>query len=214
MKPLHLLWLLFPMAALLLHFSQGETWLAREKAGALRKAALIEERNGRTRSARKLYQNALDATHPGDSPLRTRLRIDVARTSILSGEAFEGTEQMERFLAQRSFKNIPRELRREAVAIQALGLYFAAYALRLDNNESTMWTEEAQQARTLFAGLYRDATQAGAPKEAAIYARNLEASIQLQRFKQAEIALNPPPPASLAARDNSVFRKKLERMER
>lgn len=211
---LQLLWALYPFAALLLHFTVGERWRAAENATSLRSEALSFEQKGNLQKAALLYGAAGKAALPYDLPLRARLKIDAARVAILLGEPFQGVEQMEKLLAEPSAKTLPGLLRSEANAICALGLYYAAYALRLDKNEPELWQQEAADARAIFLKLHENALRLNRPDEAAFYGRNLEAAIRLQREKLAEIAVNPPPPASLAARDRSVFVKKMERMEK
>ena len=212
--PLLLVWCLYPLSVLLLHFTQGERWRAAEGALFSRTQALVFEQEGRLQKAAQCYRTAEAALLPDDLPGRARLKIDAARVAILQGEAFEGVENMERLLAPSHGKALPKPLRTEANATRALGLYYAAYALRLDNNEPDLWQQEAAEARAIFLKLHEQARRSNLPDEAALYGRNLEAAIRLQRGKLAEIAVNPPPPASLAARDRSVFHKKMERLER
>jgi hypothetical protein len=185
-----------------------------EASKRLRQKALETELAGNLQQAGKLYSKAAEAVDREDFKLRARLRIDAARTAILQGEAFEGIAQMERMLTQKEARKLTGLLQSEARATCALGLYYAAYALRLDNPQPEMWKQEALEAHTLFRELYEDAVRKGRENDATFYARNLEACIILERSKLAEIAINPPPPAALAARDKSIFQKKLDRLER
>ncbi len=212
--PLLLVWCLYPLSVLLLHFTLGERWRAAEGSLFLRTQAIGFEQEGRFQKAAQCYKSAEEAALADDLLLRARLNIDEARVSILQGEAFEGVERMEQLLATHPGKSLPRKLRAEANATCALGLYYAAYALRLDNNEPDLWQQEAAEARAIFLRLHEQARRSNLSEEAALYGRNLEAAIRLQRGKLAEIAVNPPPPASLAARDRSVFHKKMQRLER
>jgi hypothetical protein len=211
---LQLLWCLYPFAVLVLHFTIGEGWRAAEKATFLRSEAVSFERDGNLQKAAAAYTAAGKAALPTDILLRARLKIDTARVAILLGEPFEGVAQMERMLADPSAKTLPGTLRAEANATCALGFYYAAYALRLDNNEPALWQQEAADARAIFLKLHEKALRRNQAEEAAFYGRNLEAAIRLQRAKLAEIAVNPPPPASLAARDRSVFHKKMDRLRK
>jgi hypothetical protein len=212
--PLLLVWCLYPLSVLLLHFTLGERWRAAEGALSLRTRAIGFEQEGRLQKAASCYKSAQEAALVDDLLLRTRLNIDEARVAILQGEAFEGVERMEQLLSNHPGKSLPRSLKAEANATCALGLYYAAYALRLDNNEPDLWQQEAAEARAIFLRLHEQARRSNLPEEAALYGRNLEAAIRLQRGKLAEIAVNPPPPASLAARDRSVFHKKMQRLEK
>ena len=209
-----LVWCLYPLSVLLLHFTWGERWRAAEEALFSRAEALGFEQEGRLQRAAQSYRTAEAASLPDDLSGRARLKIDAARVAILQGEAFEGVEKMERLLTPSPGKLLPKPLRTEANATRALGLYYAAYALRLDNNEPDLWQQEAAEARAIFLKLHEQARRSNNTEEAALYGRNLEAAIRLQKGKLAEIAVNPPPPASLAARDRSVFHKKMERLER
>lgn len=214
MRALQLVWLLCPLFAVLFHFTSGETLLYAEASGALRKQAFAAEQSGRFQKARQLYSQAENAAFPTDFARRAQLHVDTARCSILLGDAFEGIQMMERLIAQPSSRALPKTLKLGARATCALGLYYAAYALRLDNPAPEMWQQEAAEARELFRKLHVEAMRAGLERESLLYARNLEATIQLERNKLGEIALNPPPPASLAARDKNIYRKKLDRIER
>lgn len=209
-----LVWCLYPLSVILLHFTQGERWRGAENALSLREQALGFERDGSFQKAAVYYKKAEEAALVDDRPLRARLQIDSARVAILQGEAFEGIEKMERLLSSHTGKALQRPLRAEANATWAIGLYYAAYALRLDNNEPDLWRQEASDAQAIFHKLHEQACRSNLPEEAALYGRNLEAAIRLQREKLAEIAVNPPPPASLAARDKSLFHKKMARLER
>ena len=209
-----LVWCLYPLSALLLHYTMGERLRALEGALFFRTQAVLFEKEGRLQNAALWYRNAEAAVHPSDLSVQARLLIDAARVAILQGEAFEGVEKMDRLLNAMPGKTLPKPLRAEANATRALGLYYAAYALRLDNNEPDLWQQEAAEARAIFLRLHEQARRSNLPEETALYGRNLEAAIRLQREKLAEIAVNPPPPASLAARDRSVFHKKMERLEK
>jgi hypothetical protein len=199
-----LVWCLYPLSALLLHYTMGERLRALEGALFFRTQGVLSEKEGRLQNAALWYRNAEAAVHPRDLSVRARLLIDAARVAILQGEAFEGVEKMERLLNALPGKTLPKPL----------GLYYAAYALRLDNNEPDLWQQEAAEARATFLRLHEQARRSNLPEETVLYGRNLEAAIRLQREKLAEIAVNPPPPASLAARDRSVFHKKMERLEK
>lgn len=212
--PLLLLWCIYPLCVLLLHFTLGERWHAAEKAVALRKQAANFERDGRFLMASQFYKAAGEAALPDDLPLRNRLKIDSARVAILQGEVFESVEKLERLLASPAGKTLSKTLRAEANATCALALYYAAYALRLDNYQPELWQQEASDARAIFLTLYEQARHSNLAEASAFYGRNLEAAIRLQKQKLAEIAVNPPPPASLAARDRSIFRKKMERLQK
>jgi hypothetical protein len=212
--PVLLLWCIYPLSALLLHTSVGERWQSAEKATLLREQGLALEQSGELYSAGNHYSAAEECARSAGISLQARLAIDLARLAIAQGFVFEGIEKMERLLAAHQGKSLPSPLRAEANATCAMGLYYAAYALRLDNNAPELWQPEATEARSIFLKLYEQARRLNHPEEIALYGANLEASIRLQREKLAEIAVNPPPPASLAARDKSVFRKKMERLER
>jgi hypothetical protein len=212
--PVLLLWCMYPLSVLLFHTSVGERWQSAEKAMLLREQGLALEQSGELYSAANHYSAAEEYAHSADVALRARLAIDLARLAIAQGFVFEGIEKMERLLAASHDKSLPSPLRAEANATCAMGLYYAAYALRLDNNAPELWQPEAAEARSIFLRLYEQARRLNQPEEIALFGTNLEASIRLQREKLAEIAVNPPPPASLAARDKSVFRKKMERLER
>jgi hypothetical protein len=209
-----LVWCLYPLSVLLLHFTMGEGWRGSENALLLRSQAIDFERDGRLQKAALYYKTAEEAVSADNLPLRARLKIDEARVAILQGEAFEGIEKMETLLAAHHGKALQRTLRAEANATWAIGLYYAAYALRLDNNEPDLWRKEASDAQAIFNKLHEQARRSNLTEEAALYGRNLEAAVRLQREKLAEIAVNPPPPASLAARDKSLFHKKMARLER
>jgi hypothetical protein len=209
-----LIWCLYPLSALLLHFTLGERWRGAEQALSLRQQAVAFERDGRLQKAALYYKTAEGAALVDDLPLRARLKIDAARVAILQGEAFEGIERMEQLLSAHPGKALQRTLRAEANATWAIGLYYAAYALRLDNNEPDLWRQEASDAQAIFHKLHEQARRSNLTEEAALYGRNLEAAVRLQREKLAEIAVNPPPPASLAARDKSLFHKKMARLEK
>jgi hypothetical protein len=209
-----LLWCIYPLSVLLLHFTRGERWHAAEGAMSLRTQGSLFEKEGRLQKAAECYKAAEQATLSEDLPLRTRLRIDAARVAILQGEVFEGVEKMERLLASNQAKALPGTLRSEAKATCALGLYYAAYALRLDNNWPEFWQQEVADATAIFLSLYEQALRANLQEETALHGRNLEAAIRLKKDKLADIAVNPPPPVSLAARDRSIFRKKMERLQK
>jgi hypothetical protein len=207
-------WCLYPLSILLIHFTKGERWRAAERAVALREKGTALEREARFAEAAQYYKSAEDAALADDVPLKSRLKIDAARVAILKGEVFEGVEKMERLLASNSGKSLPKALRAEMNATCALGLYYAAYALRLDNYQPALWQREAADARAIFSSLHEEAMRSNSPAETALHSRNLEATIRLQREKLAEIAVKPPPPASLAARDRNIFRKKMERVRK
>jgi hypothetical protein len=209
-----LVWCLYPLSVFLLHYTMGERLRAMESAMFSRTQAVVFEQEGRLQNAAWWYRRAEANAHSEDLPARARLMIDAARVAILQGEAFEGVEKMEQLLAASPGKALPKPLRAEANATRALGLYYAAYALRLDNNEPDLWKQEAAEARAVFLRLHEQARRLNLPQETILYGRNLEAAIRLQREKLAEIAVNPPPPASLAARDRSIFHKKMERLEK
>jgi hypothetical protein len=209
-----LLWCLYPLSILLIHFTRGERWRAAERAVALRDQGITLERAGRFPEAAQCYKAAEENALADDVLLRSRLKVDTARVAILQGEVFEGVGRMERLLASNAGKSLPKALRAEANATCALGLYYAAYALRLDNDQPALWRREASDARAIFSNLHEQALRSNQSAEAALHGRNLEASIRLQKEKLAEIAVKPPPPASLAARDRNIFRKKIERIQK
>jgi hypothetical protein len=209
-----LLWCLYPLSILLIHFTRGERWHAAERALALREQGTVHERAGRLQQAAQCYKSAEEAALAVDIALRGRLKVDSARVDILKGEVFEGVEKMERLLSSQAGKSLPTALRAEANATCALGLYYAAYALRLDNFQPALWQREAADARAIFSSLHEQSQRSNLPEEAALYGRNLEAAIRLQKEKLAEIAVKPPPQASLAARDRNIFRKKMERVQK
>ena len=97
----------------------------------------------------------------------------------------------------------------EVKATRALGLYFAAYALRLDSPTSEAWRQEAQTARRLFRELHDAAKSGNRNGDTLFYGRNLEASILLERLRQAELASAPTPGPVLAALESGIALQKI-----
>ncbi len=209
MKRVHFLWCIVPLGLVLFHFGLGERWLYAETAVRIQLQGFAAEASDQILTARELYLNAEKAAHPDDVLLRARLRIDTARTTILAGAPLNGVKQIERLLGNHADGILPSQLRAEARATRALGLYYAAYALRLDSPEPAVWQPELDSASQLFRDLFEDASREGRAQEAVFYARNLEACVRLKRTRQAELASLPTPPAVLATLNRGVSAKKL-----
>lgn len=203
-----LCWCLAPLLAVLVHLAFGSKLSRAETASKQRQAAVEIEQQGKYDEAARLYQNAKQAAHPSDFPLRARLAVDIARTAILSGAPLEGSQQMEQLLDILKKQRPRLSIEEEAKATRALGLYFAAYALRLDSPAPEAWNREAEDARRLFLELHDSAKAQSRSGDTLFYGRNLEASITLARLRQAELASAPTPAPVLAALETGIAAKK------
>lgn len=204
-----LYWCLAPLLAALVHLAFGGKLSGAETAFKQRQIATETERKGRYGEARSLYQSAKKAAHPSDFPLRARLDVDIARTAILSGAPLEGSRQMEQLLEILKKQRPRLPIEEEAKATRALGLYFAAYTLHLDSPAPEAWNREAKEARRLFLELHDAAKAQGRGGDALFYGRNLEASITLERLRQAELASAPTPAPVIAALETGIAAKRV-----
>lgn len=205
------IWCLLPLGALLFHYAYGERIQYAEGSFRVRAAALLEEQAGRFDEASKRFTEAEKAAHPDDLPLRARLRIDSALASIGAGNLTEATSQLDRLLAAKRSTALPDFIIEEVQSTLALSLYYTAYALRLDLPDPEMWHSEADGARQIFLELYQSASRNKRLQEAAVYARNLEATIQLLRCRQAELASHPiPAPVRAALQTGLAAKRKAE----
>ncbi len=204
------IWCLAPLVFALFHLAFGSRLRLTEIASEQRELATEAERAGRFGEARALYIRAKSTAHPSDFTLKARLDTDIARIAILSGAPLEGARQMAQLsdtLGKRR-KRLPVE--EEVKATRALGLYFAAYALRLDSPASEVWRGEAQTARRLFLELHDTAKSENRNGDTLFYGRNLEASILLERLRQAELASAPTPGPVFAALENGIANQKIQ----
>ncbi len=208
MKRIHFFWCLIPLAGVLFHYGYGEQLLYAEDAVKLQRAARQLEQEAQFEPASKTYAAAEKAAHPDDHPLRTRLRIDAARTAMLGGNPLEAARQIERLLGAPTSGHFPNDLVTEAKTTLALSLYYAAYALRSELPEPKMWRSEIEGARQIFLALYEEATAKKRGAEAAFFAQNLEASILLARTRQAELVSLPTPAPAKAAQLAGIAAKR------
>ena len=197
-------WCLAPLVFALFHLALGIKLRPAEIATKQRQTAAEMERAGRYKEARDGYQRARSTAHPGDLALRARLDTDIARTAVLSGAPLEGARQMEQLLDTLAKQRPRLAVEEDAKATRALGLYFAAYALRLDSPASGEWRRQAETSRRLFGELHDAAKSQYRNGDTLFYGRNLEASILLQRLRQAELASAPTPGPVLAAIENGI----------
>jgi hypothetical protein len=202
------IWCLLPLGALLFHYAYGERLQYGEESFKIRSGALREKQSGRFDVASKRFDEAERAAHPDDLPLRARMRIDSALASIEAGNLTEATSHLDRLLAAKLSAGLPDFIVEEVQSTLALSLYYTAYALRLDLPDPEMWHSEADGARQIFLALYQSASQRKRPLEAAVYARNLEATIQLLRCRQAELASLPIPSPVRAALQTGLAAKR------
>jgi len=209
MKRPVLIWCLAPFIFALFHLAFGKKLQLAEIASEQRRLATESERTGRFSEARNLYNRAKSTAHPSDFALRARLDTDIARIAILSGAPLEAARQMAQ-LSETLMKRRQRlPVEEEVKATRALALYFAAYALRLESPMSEVWRNEAQTARRLFRELHETAKSDNRYGDTLFYGRNLEASILLERSRQAELTSAPTPGPVLAAVENGIAAQKL-----
>jgi hypothetical protein len=199
-----ILWCLAPFVFAVFHLALGSRLRPAELASKQRELAEEMERAGRYKEAGNAYKRAKDTAHPSDLSLRARLDIDLARTAVLSGAPLEGAHHMEQLVNTLAKRRSRLAFEEDAKATRALGLYFAAYALRLDSPASEAWRHHAEASRRLFAELHDAAKSQNRNGDTFFYGRNLEATILLQRLRQAELASAPTPGPVLAALENGI----------
>lgn len=205
------IWCLLPLGVLLFHYAYGERLQYGEESLKIRSSALRQKHSGQLELASKQFEKAEKAAHPDDLTLRASLRIDSALASIEAGNLTEATTQLDRLLAAKLSAELPAPIIEEVQSTLALSLYYTAYALRLDLPDPEMWHSEADGARQIYLALYQSASQKNRPLDAAVYARNLEATIQLLKCRQAELASLPiPSPVRAALQTGLAGKRKAE----
>ncbi len=213
MKKSELLWILFPLLALMFHFSVGEKLQLAENAAAVETNGHIAEADGRFAKAEALYVKALRVAHPADFPLRARLEIAKARVDIHTGDAPAAADQLERLLAKQSTRSLPKALQTETQTIRATALYYTAFALRLLDPNPERWATKAEEARTTFLALHQNAIEHGSPEAVARLERALEAASKLLHYRDTEIAGMRRPPLAQATLERNAPARKLESAE-
>jgi hypothetical protein len=210
-KKLRLLWMLFPLLVLAFHFGQGRRIEAHESANALREQGLAALKAGKHELAVRRFNEALALAEDADASLRIRLQLDVARTRIEHGDAFEVAESLDQMLLSQDADTAPKSLMREARSLAAEAHYYSGYALRLENAQRDLWMDELERARQHLRVLSENATQRGVTEDADAYGRNLEMVIRLERCSMYELLGKSIPPPCEGCRKKGVFKKKCDK---
>ena len=187
---LSLLWLLLPLPLVVLHFSHGQQWMARDDARALVLRAEAAEKAGDWAGADQAYREAAVLVGSEDPALKLRLDLAQTRTRFRSGAAVEAIDLSEQLLNDPALATMPPEFRDEARELSGRIHYFAAWVMRLEGAGRELWMEQAELARQNYRLLVEHPAKsvAGDSRQ-----QDLESAVQLQRLSLTELMGRPLP---------------------
>jgi len=191
-----LLWLLAPLPIVVWHFGSGQQWLARDRAHSLLEQAQMAESRREWSNAETLYREAanhLGAAESADPLIKARLDMALARTRYRNGGAVDSIDRMDRILADRDFEKLPGELQREARELAGRIHYYAAWVMRLEGAQRSLWMEEAELSRQNFRMLAETSLELQRTNFSLIQQTNLESAIRLERISLTELMGRPLP---------------------
>ena len=187
---LALFWLLLPLPLVVLHFSHGQQWMARDDARALVVRAEAAERAGDWAAADQAYREAAALVGSEDPALKLRLDLAQTRTRFRSGAAVEAIDLSEQLLNDPALATMPAEFRDEARELSGRIHYFAAWVMRLEGAGRELWMEQAELARQNYRLLVEHPAK---PEAVESRQRDLESAVQLQRLSLTELMGRPLP---------------------
>jgi hypothetical protein len=187
---LALFWLMLPLPLIVLHYSHGQQWMARDDARSLVARAEAAEKSGDWSAADAAYREAAALVGSGDPALKLRLDLAQTRTRFRSGAAVEAIDLSEQLLNDAGLASMPPEFRDEARELSGRIHYFAAWVMRLEGAGRELWMEQAELARQNYRLLVENPAR---PTSEENRRRDLESAVQLQRLSLTELMARPLP---------------------
>lgn len=213
-KLLLVLWLIVPAILIAWHYGPGQRELLLDDAAAAHRRAqaaaaaedwataasasgdalaLLAKAEALTRQTADAAEHGSATGEPAPaasiSPLVAELTVEQARARMRSGELLEGMAQLQDLLVQTGDNPALSATREQARHELASGNYHAAWLMRLEGAASDEWQISAEVARQEFRLL----AETGSPAITSAAARNLEATIRLQRMDLDELKALPLP---------------------
>lgn len=187
---LALLWLMLPLPLVVMHFSYGQQWLARDQARDQVARAEAAEKAGDWKAADEAWREAARLVGEEDPELKLRLDLAQVRTRFRTGEAVEAIDRSEQLLNDPRFAAMPADFQDEARELAGRIHYYAAWVMRLEGAGRELWMEEAELARQNYRMLVEHPNSS---ENRAEHQRDLESAVQLQRMSLTELMARPLP---------------------
>jgi hypothetical protein len=175
-----LVWFALPVATLAWHYGPGQKALARDDAARALSEARAAIASGQPLQGADRFARALANLHEGD-PARPGIELEQAEAQIAGGQMIEGIEGMQRLLQRLAGDDALARATRSALGEAH---FHAAWLMRLEGASSDEWMIEADTARQHFRLLTESGKE---PGEIEASARNLEATVRLQRLDLSEL---------------------------
>ena len=183
-------WSILPVIALVWYSGPGQAVEARGVAAShfevAEQAAALDD----WAKATEEYLLAYDNLPLSDVGARRALSLRHARASFMSGKTWDGIADMEELLDQ--FEKVDPELAESCRYHLGTAQYFAAWKLRLEGAQASIWKTEAEKARQHFRLLAENAQKAGSPKAPA-FKKNVESVVWLEQLDLSELQALPLP---------------------
>jgi len=179
-KIVALVWFALPVAAVAWHYGPGQVALARDDAARAVSEARAAIAGGQPLQGADGFARALAAL-PEHDPARPALELEQAEAQIAGGQMIEGIERMQGLLQRIDGEGALARATRSALGEAH---FHAAWLMRLEGASTDEWMVEADTARQHFRLLAESAPEA---VEADASARNLEATVRLQRLDLSEL---------------------------
>ena len=192
-KYMILLWLLLPLPVVVVHFSRGQQWLARDKAHAFIVQAQAMEQQQNWPAADRLYRDAAKCVASDEPQVKLRLDLAQVRTRYRQGEAVAAMDAMDKVVNDAGFSAMPVEFRREARELAGRIHYYSGWVMRLEGARRELWMEEAELARQNFRLLAEQSAHDKSKDYFLTQQNNLESAVMLQRTSLYELMAKPLP---------------------
>lgn len=193
-KLLLIVWLLIPVAAGAYHYGPGQERLELDEAAALIAKAETHAKAGEHAEAAEVYREALDLLPVRMVEKAQRLKLERAKSQMLSKDLADARGDLETLLADLTAdENADPKLTDEVRSTLANSQYYMTWLMRLEGRGREEWEPEIEASRQNYRLLAEKSNESGDEKSVERHQKDLESAIRLARLDLKDLQGLPLP---------------------
>jgi len=187
-------WLILPVLGFAWHYGPGQDCFRGDEAQIELVKARAAAKDDNHAVAVKHYANALKSLPAGQTKVARQIRLEKAKSMMLSKNLAEANGELETLVDELSEdKTADVVLLNDAKSALANSQYYTTWTMRLHGFSRDAWEPEIEAARQSYRWLSETAKMRGDTDAAKKFAEDCEASIRLARLDLAELQGLPLP---------------------
>ncbi|MBC8291417.1 MAG: hypothetical protein H8E37_14035 [Planctomycetes bacterium] len=192
-KLLLIVWLLIPVVAGAYHYGPGQERLQLDKVAYLIEQAETHAEAGEHAEAAKVYGEALDLLPPGMAHKDREIRLEKAKSQMLSKQLPEARADLHTLLTELTEDSkADSKLTDEVRSTLANSQYYMTWLMRLEGRSREEWEPEIEASRQNYRLLAEKSKTDGDTKFER-HQKDLESAIRLARLDLKDLAGLPLP---------------------